>query len=43
MKKGSKFQVFIPQELGYGGQPAGNKIKPYSTLVFDIEVLDIAK
>ena len=43
MKKGSKFQVFIPQELGYGGQPAGNKIKPYSTLVFDIEVLDITE
>lgn len=41
MKKGSKMEVYIPQELGYGSSPAGATIKPYSTLIFTIEVLDI--
>lgn len=41
MKKGSKMEVYIPQELGYGSRPAGNTIKPFSTLVFTIEILDI--
>jgi len=38
MPAGSKWEVVIPQELGYGSQNMG-KIKPFSTLVFTIEVL----
>ncbi len=38
MPAGSKWEVTIPQELGYGAQDNG-KIKPFSTLIFTIEVL----
>ena len=38
MPAGSKWEVTIPQELGYGSQNQG-MIKPFSTLVFTIEVL----
>ncbi|MBQ9204677.1 MAG: FKBP-type peptidyl-prolyl cis-trans isomerase [Prevotella sp.] len=40
MPVGSKWQLYIPQELGYGSRPAGN-IPAYSTLVFDVEVVGI--
>ena len=40
MPVGSKFRFYIPQELGYGAQSAGT-IPPYSTLIFDVELLDI--
>lgn len=43
MKKGSKYKVFIPQELGYGAQQRGQLILPFSALVFELEVLDITK
>lgn len=42
MPVGSKFRFYIPQELGYGAQQAGN-IPPYSTLIFDVELLEIEK
>jgi FKBP-type peptidyl-prolyl cis-trans isomerase FklB len=42
MPVGSKWKVFIPAELGYGEQRAG-KIKPFSTLVFEVELLSIKK
>ena len=38
---GSKWQLFIPQELAYGQRGAGKDIKPYSTLIFDVEVIGI--
>jgi FKBP-type peptidyl-prolyl cis-trans isomerase FklB len=42
MSVGSKFRVFIPENLAYGGQsPQGSAIKPYSTLIFVVELLDI--
>jgi FKBP-type peptidyl-prolyl cis-trans isomerase FklB len=41
MPVGSKFKVYIPEALAYGASGAGNVIKPYSTLVFDVELLDI--
>ena len=40
MPAGSKWQIYVPQELGYGARPAG-KIPPYSTLIFDIEVVSV--
>lgn len=41
MPVGSKFKVFIPYQLGYGERGAGQTIKPYSTLIFEIELLGI--
>ena len=42
MPIGSKFRFYIPQELGYGAQNAGS-IPPYSTLIFEVELLGIEK
>ena len=42
MPVGSKFRLYIPQELGYGAQTAGS-IPPYSTLIFEVELLGIQK
>ncbi|MDX5584084.1 MAG: FKBP-type peptidyl-prolyl cis-trans isomerase [Aureibaculum sp.] len=42
MKVGSKFKFFIPQELAYGAFPRqGGPIKPFETLIFEVELLDI--
>jgi DNA-binding YbaB/EbfC family protein len=38
MPAGSKWEVYIPQELAYGSQDMG-EIKPFSTLIFTIETL----
>ncbi|MCI2228003.1 FKBP-type peptidyl-prolyl cis-trans isomerase [Polaribacter sp. MSW13] len=43
MKVGAKYKFFIPQELAYGAQQKGAVIKPFSTLIFEIELLDIIK
>ena len=40
MPVGSKWQLYIPQELGYGGRPSGS-IPAFSTLIFDVEVIGI--
>ena len=42
MPVGSKFKFYIPQQLGYGSQQAGS-IPPYSTLIFEVELLGIEK
>jgi FKBP-type peptidyl-prolyl cis-trans isomerase FklB len=43
MSVGSKYRLFIPQELAYGAHPhPGGPIKPYSALIFDVELLAIA-
>lgn len=42
MTVGSKWQLFIPQELAYGDREQ-DKIKPYSCLVFTVELLEIVK
>jgi FKBP-type peptidyl-prolyl cis-trans isomerase len=44
MPVGSKFKFFIPQELGYGSTPRqGGAIRPFDTLIFEVELLDIVK
>lgn len=43
MPVGSKWKVYIPAELAYGDRGAGPDIKPGSTLIFDVELLDIVK
>lgn len=42
MPVGSKWKVYIPAEMGYGEREAGD-IKPYSALVFTIELIEIEK
>ena len=42
MPVGSKWELYIPQELAYGSRDMG-QIKPFSALVFEIELLDIEK
>ena len=41
MAVGSKYQFFIPYNLGYGEQGAGGVIPPFATLIFEVELLDI--
>jgi FKBP-type peptidyl-prolyl cis-trans isomerase FklB len=41
MKPGAKFQLFIPASLAYGERGAGRDIGPNSTLIFDVELLDV--
>lgn len=41
MQVGTKLKLHVPAELAYGEQGAGGAIGPHSTLVFDVELLDI--
>ena len=41
MPAGSTWEVYIPQELAYGERQQGADIKPFSTLIFKIELLEV--
>ncbi len=41
MKVGAKWRLFIPYDLAYGERGAGQDIGPFSTLIFDVELLGI--
>lgn len=41
MSEGSKWRLFIPSELAYGAQGAGEMIPPHSTLIFEVELIEV--
>ena len=41
MSEGSKWRLFIPSELAYGAQQAGEMIPPHSTLIFEVELIEV--
>ena len=43
MPVGSKWELYIPQELAYGARETGGSIKPFSALIFEVELLEIEK
>ena len=43
MPVGSKWKLYIPYDLAYGAQGSGADIKPFSSLIFDVEVISIEK
>lgn len=43
MQPGAKWQIFVPSHLAYGKKGAGKLIGPNETLIFDIELLTVAK
>ncbi len=42
MKVGSKYRLYIPYDLAYGPRGRPGSIPPYSALIFDVELIDIA-
>ncbi len=43
MPVGSKWELYIPYDLAYGSRETGSQIKPFSTLIFEVELLGIEK
>ncbi len=43
MPVGSKFKLYLPASIAYGATGAGEVIKPFSTLIFEVELLEIVK
>ncbi|WP_321334273.1 FKBP-type peptidyl-prolyl cis-trans isomerase [uncultured Bacteroides sp.] len=41
MPEGSKWKLYIPSDLGYGAQGAGEMIPPHSTLIFEVELIQV--
>ena len=43
MPVGSKWELYIPQELAYGARETGGSIKPFSALIFEVELLEVVQ
>lgn len=41
MREGAKYRLFIPQYLAYGAEGAPGAVPPYSTLIFDVELISV--
>ena len=41
MSEGAKWKLYIPSELAYGVQGAGDMIPPYSALIFEVELIEV--
>lgn len=41
MSEGAKYRLYLPSDLAYGSQQAGEMIPPYSTLIFDVELIEV--
>lgn len=41
MQEGAKYRFFIPYNLAYGEQGAGQAIPPYAALIFDVELIKV--
>lgn len=41
MSEGAKWKLYSPSELAYGVQGAGDMIPPYSTLIFEVELIEV--
>ena len=43
MQEGAKWRLFLPANLAYGAQGAGEDIGPNATLIFDVELISVNK
>lgn len=43
MKEGSRMMLYIPYDLAYGERGAGNILKPFETLIFEVELFEVIK
>lgn len=41
MQEGAKWRLFIPQDMAYGANGAGEMIPPYSALIFEVELIKV--
>lgn len=41
MPEGSVWEIYVPQELAYGSRDVGDKVKPFSTLIFKLELVKV--